>query len=45
MGWEFQLLFTLSSQLTGIGLAGLFRRFLVWSVLSRASTMNPQHHY
>ncbi|KAL1980072.1 hypothetical protein VTN96DRAFT_4691 [Rasamsonia emersonii] len=30
MGWEFQLLFTLSSQLTGIGLAGLFRRFLVW---------------
>jgi OPT family small oligopeptide transporter len=30
MGWGFQLLFTLSSQLIGIGLAGMFRRFLVW---------------
>ncbi|KAK1763426.1 OPT family small oligopeptide transporter [Phialemonium atrogriseum] len=30
MGWGFQLLFTLSSQLIGIGLAGLCRRFLVW---------------
>lgn len=30
MGWGFQLLFTLSSQLIGISLAGLFRRFLVW---------------
>lgn len=29
-GWGFQLLFTLSSQLIGIGLAGLSRRFLVW---------------
>ncbi|KLJ05633.1 OPT family small oligopeptide transporter [Blastomyces silverae] len=30
MGWGFQLLFTLSSQLIGISLAGLFRRFCVW---------------
>ncbi|KAH6721482.1 OPT family small oligopeptide transporter [Leptodontidium sp. MPI-SDFR-AT-0119] len=30
MGWGFQLLFTLSSQLIGISLAGLFRRFLIW---------------
>ncbi|KAL1845098.1 hypothetical protein VTK73DRAFT_1127 [Phialemonium thermophilum] len=30
MGWGFQILFTLSSQLIGIGLAGLSRRFLVW---------------
>ncbi|KAH8434376.1 small oligopeptide transporter, OPT family [Aspergillus melleus] len=30
IGWGFQLLFTLSSQLIGISLAGLFRRFLVW---------------
>lgn len=30
MGWGFALLFTLSSQLIGISLAGLFRRFLVW---------------
>lgn len=30
LGWGFQLLFTLSSQLIGIGLAGLSRRFLVW---------------
>ena len=30
LGWGFQLLFTLSSQLIGIGLAGLCRRFLVW---------------
>ncbi|ORY09977.1 OPT family small oligopeptide transporter [Clohesyomyces aquaticus] len=30
MSWGFQLLFTLSSQLIGIALAGLFRRFLVW---------------
>lgn len=29
-GWGFQILFTLSSQLIGIGLAGLSRRFLVW---------------
>ncbi|TLD38096.1 small oligopeptide transporter [Venturia nashicola] len=30
MGWGFQLLFTLSSQLIGIAFAGMFRRFLVW---------------
>ncbi|PSR99230.1 OPT family small oligopeptide transporter [Coniella lustricola] len=30
LGWGFQLLFTLSSQLIGIGLAGLARRFLTW---------------
>ncbi|KAK9443431.1 small oligopeptide transporter, OPT family protein [Metarhizium brunneum] len=30
LGWGFSLLFTLSSQLIGISLAGLFRRFLVW---------------
>ncbi|KAF1967183.1 OPT family small oligopeptide transporter [Bimuria novae-zelandiae CBS 107.79] len=30
MSWGFQLLFTLSSQVIGIALAGLFRRFLVW---------------
>jgi hypothetical protein len=29
MSWGFQLLFTLSSQIIGIALAGLFRRFLV----------------
>jgi OPT family oligopeptide transporter len=30
MSWGFQLLFTISSQVIGIGLAGLFRRILVW---------------
>ncbi|KAH8896634.1 OPT family small oligopeptide transporter [Thozetella sp. PMI_491] len=30
LGWGFSLLFTLSSQTLGIGLAGLARRFLVW---------------
>src|ERR1700761_4318793 len=30
MSWGFQILFTLSSQLIGIALAGLFRRFLTW---------------
>ncbi|KAH7013712.1 small oligopeptide transporter [Ilyonectria destructans] len=30
LGWGFALLFTLSSQLIGISLAGLFRRFLIW---------------
>lgn len=30
LGWGFQILFTLSSQLIGIALAGLSRRFLVW---------------
>ena len=29
MSWGFQLLFTLSSQVIGIALAGVFRRFLV----------------
>jgi len=29
-GWGFALLFTLSSQVIGIAIAGLFRRFLVW---------------
>lgn len=30
MGWGFQILFTLSSQVIGIAFAGMFRRFLVW---------------
>jgi hypothetical protein len=30
MGWGFQLLFTISSQVIGIALSGIFRRFLVW---------------
>ncbi|KAI1809521.1 OPT family small oligopeptide transporter [Poronia punctata] len=30
LGWGFALLFSLSSQLIGIAIAGLFRRFLVW---------------
>lgn len=30
LGWAFSLLFSLSSQLIGICIAGLFRRFLVW---------------
>jgi OPT family oligopeptide transporter len=30
MGWGFQILFTLSSQVIGIAFAGIFRRFLVW---------------
>ncbi|RMZ89737.1 hypothetical protein DV736_g3039, partial [Chaetothyriales sp. CBS 134916] len=30
MGWGFSLLFTISSQVIGIGIAGLFRRFNVW---------------
>ncbi|CAL5871935.1 uncharacterized protein PFLUO_LOCUS6190 [Penicillium psychrofluorescens] len=30
IGWGFQLLFALSSQIIGISLAGVFRRFLVW---------------
>ncbi|KAI1324348.1 OPT family small oligopeptide transporter [Xylariaceae sp. FL0255] len=29
-GWGFAILFTLSSQLIGISIAGMFRRFLVW---------------
>ncbi|KAI1827059.1 OPT family small oligopeptide transporter [Xylaria intraflava] len=30
LGWGFSLIFTLSSQLIGISLAGMFRRFLIW---------------
>ncbi|CAI6332826.1 unnamed protein product [Periconia digitata] len=30
MSWGFQLLFTISSQIIGIAMAGLFRRFLVY---------------
>ncbi|KAJ5778327.1 hypothetical protein N7520_001573 [Penicillium odoratum] len=30
IGWGFELLFALSSQIIGIALAGIFRRFLVW---------------
>lgn len=30
MGWGFALLFTLSSQIIGISMSGMFRRFLVW---------------
>ncbi|KAJ5827137.1 hypothetical protein N7447_003900 [Penicillium robsamsonii] len=30
LGWGFQLLFALSSQVIGMSLAGIFRRFLVW---------------
>lgn len=30
LGWGFALIFTLSSQLVGISLSGMFRRFLIW---------------
>ncbi|KAJ5225195.1 hypothetical protein N7468_006420 [Penicillium chermesinum] len=30
LSWGFQLLFALSSQVIGIALAGMFRRFLIW---------------
>ncbi|KZF23085.1 small oligopeptide transporter [Xylona heveae TC161] len=30
LGWGFQLLFTFTTQILGFGLAGIFRRFLVW---------------
>ncbi|KAJ5459952.1 uncharacterized protein N7458_001504 [Penicillium daleae] len=30
IGWGFQLLFAISSQVIGVSLAGIFRRFLVW---------------
>ncbi|EJT76705.1 hypothetical protein GGTG_06621 [Gaeumannomyces tritici R3-111a-1] len=30
LGWGFALIFTLSSQLIGISMSGMFRRFLVW---------------
>lgn len=29
-GWGFAIVFTLSSQLIGISIAGMFRRFLIW---------------
>ncbi|KAJ2987912.1 hypothetical protein NUW58_g4247 [Xylaria curta] len=29
-GWGFALIFTLSSQLIGVSIAGMFRRFLIW---------------
>jgi OPT family small oligopeptide transporter len=50
MSWGFQLLFTLSSQVIGIALAGLFRRFLVWpaaliwpSQFSNAALLHALH--
>lgn len=33
LGWGFSLLFTISSQLIGIALSGLFRRFVVWPAI------------
>ena len=30
LGWGFALMFTLSSQIIGISMSGMFRRFLVW---------------
>ncbi|KAJ1337168.1 Sexual differentiation process protein isp4 [Microdochium nivale] len=30
LGWGFALMFTLSSQMIGISMSGMFRRFLVW---------------
>lgn len=30
LGWGFAFIFTLSSQLIGISLSGMFRRFLIW---------------
>lgn len=39
MPWGFQLLFTMSSQVIGIALAGLFRRFLVGPVTLRPSSL------
>ncbi|KAI2385055.1 hypothetical protein LOY90_006323 [Ophidiomyces ophidiicola] len=30
LGWGFSLLFTLSSQMIGMSLSGIFRRFLIW---------------
>lgn len=50
MGWGFQLLFTISSQLIGISLAGLFRIMLVWPAamiwpgqLSNTALFNTLH--
>ncbi|KAI0966207.1 OPT family small oligopeptide transporter [Xylaria arbuscula] len=49
-GWGFALLFTLSSQLIGISIAGMFRRFLVWpsammwpTTFSKTSLFNALH--
>ncbi|KAF2122681.1 OPT family small oligopeptide transporter [Lophiotrema nucula] len=50
MSWGFQLLFTLSSQIIGIAMAGLFRRFLIWPAaliwpnqLSNTALLNTLH--
>ncbi|KAF2689089.1 OPT family small oligopeptide transporter [Lentithecium fluviatile CBS 122367] len=52
MSWGFQLLFTLSSQIIGIALAGLFRRFLIWpaaliwpSQFSNAALLHALHDH
>ncbi|KAI0429367.1 OPT family small oligopeptide transporter [Xylaria sp. FL1042] len=49
-GWGFALIFTLSSQLIGISIAGMFRRFLVWpsammwpGQFSKTSLFNALH--
>ncbi|KAH9907258.1 OPT family small oligopeptide transporter [Xylariomycetidae sp. FL2044] len=50
LGWGFAFIFTLSSQLIGISLAGMFRRFLVWpsamlwpNQFAKASLLNVLH--
>ncbi|KAI2633350.1 OPT family small oligopeptide transporter [Xylaria nigripes] len=50
LGWGFALIFTLSSQLIGISLAGMFRRFLIWpsammwpNQFSKTSLFNALH--
>ncbi|KAJ5767213.1 uncharacterized protein N7511_004829 [Penicillium nucicola] len=52
MTWGFQILFTLSSQLVGMSLAGVFRRFLVWPAamvwpnqFSNTSLLNALHDH
>ncbi|KAI1346246.1 OPT family small oligopeptide transporter [Xylaria sp. FL0043] len=49
-GWGFALIFTLSSQLIGISIAGIFRRFLIWpsammwpGQFSKTSLFNALH--
>ncbi|KAI1422466.1 OPT family small oligopeptide transporter [Xylaria sp. FL1777] len=49
-GWGFALIFTLSSQLIGIAIAGMFRRFLIWpsamlwpNQFSKTSLFNALH--
>ncbi|KAI1272832.1 OPT family small oligopeptide transporter [Xylaria sp. FL0933] len=49
-GWGFALIFTLSSQLIGISIAGMFRRFLIWpsammwpGQFSKTSLFNALH--